>query len=218
LFYALVAAIDVIDAIDHRFALSGETGNDETGRRPQITRHDRSALELLHAGDDGSIALDIDVRTHTVHSMGLNHAVLKHCFDHGASALGDSVERSELRLHIRRKARVRRRAHIDCAGTAPVHVELDPVVAAAHLGPRLLQLEQYCLESVRAGIFELDAPAGCGCGDPIGAGLDAVGHHRVDAAVQALNALDDNALAAVAFYLGAHRDQALREIDNLGLA
>ena len=50
-----------------------------------------------------------------------------------------------------------------------------------------------------------------------GARLDAIGHHLVGGAVQTVNALDVDAAGAVAFDLGAHGDQHLGQIRNLGL-
>jgi hypothetical protein len=49
-------------------------------------------------------------------------------------------------------------------------------------------------------------------------GLDAIGHDRVLGPVQALDALDGDHLGSVAADARAHLDEAVREIDHLGLA
>jgi hypothetical protein len=50
-----------------------------------------------------------------------------------------------------------------------------------------------------------------------GAGLDAVGHHGVLAAMQLLHALDADVAGAVAFDLRAHADEHFGQVDDLGL-
>ena len=72
LFNTLVAPINVIDSINYGFSMSDQTGNDQTSRRPQITGHDRSALELALPLNDRGITLNLDIRTHANHLMRLH--------------------------------------------------------------------------------------------------------------------------------------------------
>ena len=46
-FYALVAAIDVINAVDQGFALRDQTRQHQPGRSPQIGGHDRRPDQRL---------------------------------------------------------------------------------------------------------------------------------------------------------------------------
>src|SRR5438270_13359426 len=46
-FQRLVAAVKMVNAVDQRFALRDEAGDDEAGGGAQIGRHDRCALQAL---------------------------------------------------------------------------------------------------------------------------------------------------------------------------
>ena len=61
-----------------------------------------------------------------------------------------------------------------------------------------------------------DVTAGGGDRAQKGAGLDAVGHHLVRGAVQALDALDANAARAMALDARAHADQQLGQVGDFG--
>src|SRR5208337_1224597 len=56
----LEAAIEVINAIDRRFALGGERGDHQRNGCAQIGRHNRGAEQLVDALDDRRIAVELD--------------------------------------------------------------------------------------------------------------------------------------------------------------
>src|SRR5690606_896149 len=53
LFDALVAAVDVVDAVDQRIAVGNQRRQHQAGRGAQVGGHDRRTLETIHPGDDG---------------------------------------------------------------------------------------------------------------------------------------------------------------------
>src|SRR5678809_1048076 len=55
---ALVAPVEVVDAVDHRVALRHQPGDDQAGRRAQVGGHHRGALQPLDAAHHGGVALD----------------------------------------------------------------------------------------------------------------------------------------------------------------
>ena len=112
---------------------------------------------------------------------------------------------------------MRQGAHVDRFRTA-LHVQRDPVVAALDHGAGFGQLVEDHVHAARCGIAQHHVALGHGAGDEEGAGLDAVRHDRVFGAVQALDALDDQLVAADALDLGAHRHQAVGEVDHFRLA
>src|SRR2546428_14017244 len=59
---ALVAAVDVIDAVDLGFAIGREAGKHQTRARAQIARHDWCAAQSLHTFDNGTVAFQRNVR------------------------------------------------------------------------------------------------------------------------------------------------------------
>src|SRR5690606_5508131 len=59
-FQAFEAAIEMIDAVDHRLALGGQAGNDQRHRGAQVGGHDLGTLELGLAVDSGHLPVDAD--------------------------------------------------------------------------------------------------------------------------------------------------------------
>src|SRR3546814_15323552 len=69
-------------------------------------------------------------------------------------------------------------------------------------------------EVIGTAADQFQVAPGDGRGNGVGAGLDAVGHHGVLGAMQALDATDGDAVGAEAFDLGPHLHKALAEIDR----
>jgi hypothetical protein len=67
-------------------------------------------------------------------------------------------------------------------------------------------------------MLQADVAAGDGGGHQVGARLDAIGQHLVVRAVQGLDAVDHDLVGASALDARAHRDQEIREIDDLRFA
>ena len=92
-------------------------------------------------------------------------------------------------------------------GRLPLHVERDAVAVDVDLRAGLARACRSTASSVSGRVAARgDAAAGHRAGDQEGAGFDAVGQHVVLAAVQALDAVHDDATGAGAFDLRAHRD------------
>src|SRR5205085_1971497 len=72
----LVAAIDVVDAVDLGDAFAVEAGEDEGGAGAQVGGHDGSAAHALDALDDGGGAVEGDVGAHALH-LGDVHVALR---------------------------------------------------------------------------------------------------------------------------------------------
>ena len=144
-------------------------------------------MRRAHAVDDRGVALEADLRAHAPHLQHVHEAVLEDRLDDRADAVGDRVQRGELRLHVGREGRVRRGAHIDGARPAAAHVDLDPVVAAvARVAPASRSLTSTASRCSGRRVLDAHVAAGDGAGDQVGAALDAVGQHLVVHAVQAL--------------------------------
>src|SRR5690625_1436435 len=96
LFDALVATIDMIDAIDDGGALRRQPGNHQARRGAQVRRHHRRPAQRRNAGDDGAVALDRNPGPHPVQLVYLDQAVLEDCFGHCAHTLRNGVQGNEL--------------------------------------------------------------------------------------------------------------------------
>src|SRR5690349_21046298 len=73
----LKPAIEVIDAMQHRVALSRERGDDQRHRSPEVGRHDGCAGKLFDAADFGTVPLQLDVGTKTRQFLDMHEAVLE---------------------------------------------------------------------------------------------------------------------------------------------
>src|SRR3954468_22994596 len=56
----LEAAVEMVDAVDHRLAFRRKPRNEERDGRPQIGRHPRRAGKLLDAVDRSGVAVEMD--------------------------------------------------------------------------------------------------------------------------------------------------------------
>src|SRR5690606_30162284 len=214
---AFVTAINVVDAVDQGIAIGPEAGDHQAGGGPQVGRHDRSTLEPVNPGNDGGVALDLDLGTHAAHFLHVHEAVLEHRLDHGAGALGQRIHGHELGLHVGGECRIGRGTQVDRLRAIALHVQTDPVLAGVDVGAGFFQLEQYRFEGAGIGVLHAHPAAGDRASHQEGAGFNPVGHHRVTGAVQALDALDGDGIGAVALDLRAHGDQALGQIHHFGL-
>ena len=207
----------MVDAIDHRFTVGDEAGDHQSRRRAQVGRHDGCALQALDAAHERAIALDRDLGAEALQLERMHEAVLEDGLgDHGG-ALRDGGERHELRLHVGREARIGRGAHAHSAGAAG-GLELDGGAIDGDASARFAQFLERRVEGIGRRAEQTDAAARRGGGGEVGAGLDAVRHHRVLGTVQRANAIDADDVAARALDARAHRAEATSEVEHLRLS
>ncbi len=104
----------------------------------------------------------------------MHEAILEDRLDDRTDPCRDGIQRSELRLHVGGKRRVRCGPHVDRLGSLAPHVDFDPVVADTDLGAGLTQLGHNRVEMIRTGVLDADDTASDGAGHEIRAGLDSV--------------------------------------------
>ena len=208
----------MVDAIDQGIAFGYQRRQHQAGGSTQVGGHYRGTLQRLDASDDGSVAFDLDLRAHAVHFVDVHEAVFEDRLDHCTSAFGNGVERDELRLHVGRERRVRGGTQVDGFRPFAVHVQLDPVFASVDVGAGFLEFFQYGFKDGRISVLDLDAAAGHGSGNQVGAGLDTVRHHAVVGRVQALDAIDDDGVGTSALDLAAHGVDEVGQVDHFRLA
>src|SRR6516164_10225 len=73
----LVAAVHVVDAIEDRFAVCDEGGEDERCGRAKVGAHDGCSGEGSRAADGGSAAVDFDDGAHADELLHVHEAVLE---------------------------------------------------------------------------------------------------------------------------------------------
>ena len=93
---------------------------------------------------------------------------------------------------------------------------MNAVLHRRDFSPGVAQFLHHGFQVIDTAPLQHHIAAGSGHRAQKGAGLDAVCHHLVRAAVQLLHALDANAAGAVSLNAGAHFDQHLGQVGNLG--
>ena len=205
LFDALVATINVVDAID------------QACRRAQISRHDRRTFETLDAGDNGGIAFDQNLRAHAVHLVDVHEAILENGLDHRAGAFGNGVQRNELRLHVGRKRGVWCSPHVDCLWPLALHVQLDPVATGVDMRASLNQLVQHSFEQRCVGILQANTATSGSRRDQIGPGFNTVGHYAVATTAKTFDPIDGDGVGAGTGNLSTHGVEEVGQVNHLGL-
>ena len=139
--HRLVAAIEVVDAFDHRLPLRHQAGDHQARRRAQVGRHHPGAGERRGSGHPRQIAFDADRGSHARQLGHVLEAVLEHRLaDRGVAArLGH--QRHVLRLQVGGEAGVRR-GHYVARQQVAVARDADPVRARLDLGAARGQLLQ----------------------------------------------------------------------------
>ncbi len=219
--HGVIAAVEVIDAVDHGFAFSRQRRHHQAGRGAKVGRHDGGTRELRHAMHHAGVTVDIDLRTQPHELLHMHKAILENGFCHARSAVCQAVDRHELRLHIGGKAGVFGRAHRDGARTTAgqrIGPQANPVGAGVDLGSGFAKLVEQGVLVCRLGPLHRHIAARGQGGAQKSADFDAVGNDAVRRAVQGVHALNANLRGAVAADLRAHGTQQIGEIDNLGLA
>ena len=178
-FHAVVAAVQVVDAVDQGLALGHQAGDHQAGRGAQVGRHHGGAGQLLHAFDHRDLAVGLDLGAQAQHLVDVHEAVLEDGLGDARGALGDRVERHELGLHVGREARVLGGAEalrLQAAAGAHADAVLDGSHVAAPASRSLsITASRWSARPWRSS----DVAAGGRHRAQEGAGLDAVGHHLV---------------------------------------
>ena len=110
-----------------------------------------------------------------------------------AGAVGPGHQRHQLRLQVGGEARVGLRLHRDRLQRAAVACDAHAALRLGDGDAGALQRAEGGLQEALARALQLHLAAGRGHGERIGAGLDAVGQHRVHGAFEPVGALDARA-------------------------
>ena len=206
----------MIDTVNQRLALRHQSGNDQTGRCAQIRRHHIGAIQTRNARNRGGIPIDFDVCAQPDQFSGVHKAVFKDRFADEGGALGNAVERHELRLHVGRESRVRVGTHINRLA-ARRRLECNLMRPTADLTTGFAQFIENSLEIICRSMRQAHAAARRRGGAQIGAGLDAIGHDSMRRAMQGINAFDDDAIGARTGNTRPHGEQAVGKVDDFRL-
>src|SRR2546425_902825 len=199
----LVAAVQVIDVVEHRRPFGAQRRHDEGGARPNVGHADRTAVERAGAGDHRAAAFHVDVRAELAE---LGH-MLKTVFENGlrddAAAMRLRHEADEGRLQVRREAGVRPGRHVDWLQpfTAPYP---EAVRLLFYLDARRPQLEDQRPQVGRLNVFQHRLSGGRGDRDRVGSGLDVIRDHAMGRATQLRYPLDLQHVGADPLYTGTH--------------
>ena len=208
----------MVDPVDHGLPLRRQGGDDEAGGGAQVRRHDRGALERVDARDDGHIIVEADAGAKAGQLLHMHEAVLENGLANARFAPRPGHQRHELGLQIRGKAREGLGCGVHRRDAAPVAPHADTLAGGGDGGARPGHHVQRRLQKLGPRAFQQHIAPGHGHAHGVGAGLDAVGQHRVAGAAKARDAFDLDLRRPRALDLRAHLDEAVREIHHLGLA
>ena len=103
-----------MDILHDRDPIRSQAGKHQRGAGPQIRAGYLRARKALHPVDNGRIALYFNIRAHARQLIHILEPVLENTFCDNAAASRQRQSHRNLRLHVCRKARVRKGLHI-CA-------------------------------------------------------------------------------------------------------
>ena len=187
-------------------------GDDQARRGAQVGRHHGRARQLRDALDDRDAAVDLDLRAQAQQLVDVHEAVLEDRLGDRRRAVGDAVERHELRLHVGRKRRVFAGAQADRAqpgrrrarGSSRRRCRSSRRPRAASRSPRRGGRRG-------RGAAPTSPPAAATAHRKVPASMRSA-TMRCGDAVQPLDADDADPARAVALDARAHRDQHLGEV------
>src|SRR5260370_20669563 len=215
---ALIAAIDVVDAVDDGFARSYQAGEDQAGASAEVGGLHGSAGQLRRAANDSATGVDGDIRAHADHFGGVEEAVLKDGFGDDGGAFGLRGQGHVLRLHVGGEAGIFLSSDIgsDKFG-GPADTQCG-VVDAFDGNTGLLEFSDDGAQVGWVAIRNTQVAVGEGPGDQVGARFDAVGDYGMLRAVEFLNAADAQRGCFVALNVGAHLAQQVNQVGDFGFA
>src|SRR6266511_2521068 len=213
----LVAAVEVVDALDLGRPARGEPGEYERRRCAQVGRHHRRARERRHALHDRDLPVHRDVRAEPLQLLHVHEPILEHGLRDLRRALGEAEEHHQLGLPVGREALVRRGLHVHWAGPA-VAYHAHPAADLCDLRADSAQLLDERREVLGHAALDGDVAAGERPRDEERPRLDPVRDDRVIERTQRRDALDAELVRARALDPRAHPDERGGEVRHLRLA
>lgn len=187
----LVAALDVMDSRNLGRPVGDQARYDEGRSATQIGRGNLCTRETLDAMNHGMMALDTNVGTHAHQLRGKHKAILEDVLGNNGTAVGESGEHHNLRLHVRREAGERKRLDVDrldTLGTVHMDAILDALAVDTH---ELHLLEHHAqVNGTKARDIDTTIVGHQRTGNDKGTGLDAVAHYAMGNRMQFFHALD----------------------------
>src|SRR5258705_9654960 len=151
-YYAFVAAIDVVDAVDDGFAVGDQGGEDQAGAGAEVGGLHGGAGELGGAADYGAAAVDGDVGAHADHFAGVEVAILKDSFGDDGGPFGLRGEGHVLGLHVGGEAGIFFGGDVDGDKFLCRPDTEGRLIKNVGMDPRLLQLGNNCAEMVGGAV------------------------------------------------------------------
>ena len=109
----LVAAIEMVDAVDGGFAFGNQRGEHEADRGAQVGRHHFCTAQLLDAAHQGGRPLQRDIGAKSAELGHMHEAAFEHRLADGCGAGRDGHQGHELRLQVGGKAGIRFGSHVN---------------------------------------------------------------------------------------------------------
>ena len=216
-FDILVAAVDVIHAVDDRLAFRHQRRQHQRSRSPQIGSQHRRRAQWRWAAHHRAPSFDLDVRAHAHHFQRVHEPVLENVFRDDRRALGLGGQRHVLRLHVGGEAGILFGHNVRGFDGIVAH-HAHRIGGVPRLDSDFGQLFEQRAEMRGIAARDVQVSAGHGSRNDERGGFDAVRNDSVFRAVQLADALHPNGRSARAFDLRSHLVEQVGEVGDFGLA
>ena len=148
----------------------------------------------------------------------MHKAIFKNGFDNSSLPICNTVQRSELSLHIRWESRIGSGTNIDSFRTSAFHIQGDPILTDFNFCSSLFQLEQYRFQLIGIGILEFDTTTSNCCRHQISTGFNTIWKNRIVSTVEFFNPFNLNRCRTGTGNFRAHLIQVFGQINNFRLS
>ena len=197
-------------------ALRGQTGKNQCGSRAKVKGIYGGACQKLLPFNNRDIAFYFNLRSHSRQFIHIFKAVFENGFGHHGIPSGKGQRNGNLRLHIGRKARIRKSLHI-CR--VLLQFTNNPY-ALIILDNGISHLQKLCrngLHVLRNHILHKNIPSCHRCGTHKGSRFNLIRNHGIGRSVQATNPFDPYRIRPGSADIRPHTVQEVRYIYNMRL-
>src|SRR6267142_1918025 len=217
-YYAFVAAVYVVDAVDDGFAVGDQGGEDQAGAGAEVGGLHGGAGKFSRAADYGAAAVDGNVGAHADHLAGVEVAVLEDRFGDDGSSFGLGGEGHVLGLHVGGEAGIFLGGDVGADKFSCRPDTQRGFIEDVGVNASLLQLGNDRAEMIGCAVSYGQIAASDGARDQERACFDAIGDHGVLGAMEFLCAANAQGGRAVACDAGSHVAQHDDEIGDFRFA
>ena len=141
--------------------------------------------------------------SHTCQLVHVFETVLKNTLRYHTGSICKRKCNSHLRLHIRRKSRIRQSLDV-CMSLYRFSYHTDCIIKFNHFTADLNELGRNSFQMLRDHIFHHDIPSGCCCSTHKSTCFDLIRDNRILGSMKLAYATDTDSICTSTFNIGSH--------------